>query len=614
MKTTPKQLLTLFALIAIAAQTPVALASQASATVSAIQTSLLPATERLRLIQQRLAQIVKARAEAEEANLKTYTQLALKISKEQFKGSRTAETIINDLLKQLSRLFTEYPESTPEMLGKVFSEQDTHLIKLLVTERRSIRLGITGPLDLAATPEALRDMELQQQFAREFVEALIVQLAKQVCTLQAEQAQKTSSESSSPSSSCSSSSSVSSINSPVINSRSVTKTFSPATPYKQLDKATNQHPLATYEKNLAQSQRNLAHKLYDTLTTFPPELVSLIASYLAPAAKAVAQTLDNHTNGHTDCVNGLAHISDRYFASASSDETVKIWEKDDANRWTCVATLKHKAPVLRVMTLARNGADLPSGIKKHEIAERIVSGTATGEVTLWSRNASKSSQTLEYTPHKFKTSYSDAIADFALLQDNPLTFVSASQDGFLTLHWKQRDGQWKSEQRKCHATPTRLAVLAGTLVCGFENGDIWTYDHDRNNNVLLQGIKFIRNPKRTTSAITCLHACPSGNLLSCNDVGHVRLWTPEIDPIKRLTLSQTPYPLSACTFLPNGTLALCQSYGNLNEIYFVENPETSHDHALHATEESHGDTITDLIAPGQQLISSSLDNSIKVWE
>jgi hypothetical protein len=614
MKIPPKQLLSLFALITIAAQTTVALASQASATVSAIQTSLLPATERHRLIQQRLAQIVKTRAEAEEAQLKMYTQLALKISKEQFKGSRTAETIINDLLKQLSRLFAEYPESTPDMLGKVFSGQDTHLMNLLVTERRNLQLGITGPLDLAATPEALRDMEIQQKLAQEFADNLMVKLTEQVCALHSEQAQKTSSETSSPSSSCSNSSSASSINSPVISSRSVTKTFSPATPYKKLDKATSQHPRTTYEKNLAQSQRNLAHTLYDTLTTLPPELTCLIASYLSPAVKTVAQTLDKRTNGHTDCVNGLAHISDRYFASASSDATVKIWEKNDANRWACVATLEHIVPVMRVMTLARNGTDLPSGIKKHEIAERIASGTTKGDIFVWSRKASKSSQTLEYTPHRLDTSHSGAIADFALLQEDPMTFVSASQDGFLTLHWKQRDGQWKSEQIKCHTTPARITALPGTMICGFENGDIWTYDHNRNNNVLIPSIKFTRNPQRVVSAITCLRVCPSGNLLSCNDVGHVRLWTPELDALKRLAVSQTPYPLSACTFLPNGMIALCQSYGCLNEICFIENPETSQEHTLHKTTESHGDTITELIAPGQQLISSSLDNSIKVWE
>ncbi len=614
MKITLKQLLTFFAFITIAAQTPVALASQAPATVSAIQTSLLPATERHRLIQQRLAQILKTRAEAEEAQLKTHTQLALKISKEQFKGSRTAETIINDLLKQLSRLFTESPESTPDILGKAFSEQDAHLINLLVTERRNLQLGITGPLDLAATPEALRDMEIQQKLAQEFIDNLMVKLAEQVCALHAEQAQKTSSETSSPSSSCSSSSSASSINSPVISSRSVTKSFSPATPHKKLDKATHQHPLATYEKNLAQSQRNLAHKLYDTLTTFPSELTCLIASYLSPAVKAVAQTLDKHTDGHTGCVNGLANISDRYFASASSDATVKIWEKNDENRWACVATLKHEAPVLRVMALARNGEDLPSGIKKHEIAERIVSGTTKGDIFIWHRNASQKSQTLQYAPHKLPTSYSAAITDFALMQDNPMTFVSASQDGFLDLHQKQLDGQWKSKQTKCHITPTRIAAFPGKLVCGFENGDVWTYDYNSNNNVLTPSKQFIRNPQRTPCAITCLHISPGGNILSCNDVGHVRLWSTELQSLKLITLSATSYPLSACIALPNGMLALCQSYGCLNEIYFVENPETSHDPALHTTKGGHGDAITDLIAPGQQLISSSLDNSIKVWE
>lgn len=295
--------------------------------------------------------------------------------------------------------------------------------------------------------------------------------------------------------------------------------------------------------------------------------------------------------------------SDTQFASAS-DETVEIWQKQN-NAWACIASLTHKhaAPVTHVAILARN----------NDLAERIASGELNGNLVVWNRKASKSSNTLEYTQHKL-TSHEEGITDLAPLQEAPLTFVSASQDGTLGLHQKHLDGRWETQKIKCHEAPARLLALAGKLVCGHRNGDISLYDYDPNNNALNSTNKFVRSTKLHPSTITCLCACPDDIILSCNDQGHIRLWTSDLECLKRFSLDGTPYPLSACTTLPNGMLAFARDYGCLHEIYFIEDPINSdNNRTIYPTTEHHSDTITSLITAGNQLISGSLDGKINVW-
>lgn len=373
-----------------------------------------------------------------------------------------------------------------------------------------------------------------------------------------------------------------------------TKLFSPVTPSHRTPLTSYK---ADYEANLAPSQRLLGRTLYGTLLEFPKELTFLIASYVDanPRIKLLNQTLKAR-----DKVNQLVAISDTLFASASG-KTIEIWQKQN-NEWICISLLVHEQPVTCIAILA----------KDHELAERIASGQLNGDISVWNRKSSKSSPTLEYTLHDQLTSHKARITALAQLPETPLTFISASQDKTLGLHKKQLDGQWESKKIKCHATPTQLLALADKLICGHDDGRCMFYHY--NNFDIIYPAHSIPKTNLHPSAVTCLCAYSPDYYFTCFAQGIIMFTSITVEGLERLSRIKTPRTVAACTILPNGMLAFAVNNRGLHEIYCIEDKINSDDCTIYPTTARHSNCITSLITAGNQLVSSSLDGEIKVWD
>lgn len=415
-----------------------------------------------------------------------------------------------------------------------------------------------------------------------------------------------------PSSSCPSSSSASNINSPIICSRTVISTPSPASDVRTIQENTPLNIRVMYQAFPTKNRHDVVEMLYHLLTEFPADLACIVTSYLNFETSPMMNCTQTMRD-HTDKVNALVYISDTLFASVSHDKTAKIWALQNAT-WNCIANLAHDNPVICILVLARNTTDLPSGIKKGALAERLATGTANGKIIIWHRQASKSSPALKYNAEHTLEGYKKSITALALLQEEPRTFVSASEDGTMRLWQKQNTTSWKCLQDfSCNGIPSALVATGGNiLICGMTNGCLASYKYDNTQSKLTASHSV--EPDEGC-LVTTLISCPSGNVISCGFSGSLHIWDPEtLTHFRSISINQAKYPLSTCAILPNGILAIAEWCESLNSINLIPNPETSDIRQITSIIEPHNSCIQSLIPLGKQMASCSADNTIKLWE
>jgi WD40 repeat protein len=380
----------------------------------------------------------------------------------------------------------------------------------------------------------------------------------------------------------------------------------------------------------SEQRHKVATDLYKTLTCLPAELIWIITDYLNCTPDITVPSCIQEIVIHRDGVNALAPLSDKQFASASDDGTVRIftYEKQKNDPWTETATLEHNEQVTALASLNN---------------QELISGTKQGTLSIWDLSKNSTSQSLENTAGK--------IIALARLTETAFVCATLSSHAQPTLTLWKREAKSnlfkKSDPILLLIPPTRLATLANNkLACGFVDGNINIYQYtDTNKGTLNYAYQLYiqkhdreQEQKQRGSMITTLQAGNNPNqLLAASFNGNIRLWDTQancytnIKPYNKRNQNAWPCGITAGTLLPNSSMVLAATDHtqtidlpyNLVAIYPQKNPSQKDSEIRAVLKGAHGAHITSAILVGKQLITSSSEKDeystegaarIKVWK
>jgi len=263
--------------------------------------------------------------------------------------------------------------------------------------------------------------------------------------------------------------------------------------------------------------------------------------HAAPVGGSVAPTttllsgIRVHTlRAHTRSVTTLAVLPDGRLASASEDNTIKLW---DATAGLCVATLEGHSGVVRALTLLTDGRLASCGddcsVRVWDLASASCSTVLRGHVgpihllaalpdgllasggdgpMIWMWNVTTATLAAHIRGHK------DTVTALLALPDGRL--ASGSRDNTVAL-WDPKTAArgWITKIKSRNGPVTHLAAISATLLAsGNADGTVALWD--------AVSRKYVGIAAGHSSAISSLAVLPRGRVATGDVGGTVKVWAP----------------------------------------------------------------------------------------
>ena len=281
--------------------------------------------------------------------------------------------------------------------------------------------------------------------------------------------------------------------------------------------------------------------------------------------------------GHSGGVTALCLLPDGRLASASSDNTIRLW---DASAGVETARLEGHSGGVTALCL------LPDG--------RLASASWDNTIRLWDASAGVETARLE--------GHSDRAVALCLLPDGRL--ASASWDNTIRL-WDasagvetaRLEGHSGGVAALCLLPDGRLASASWPSVSGDNTIRLWDAS---------AGVETARLEGHS-DGVTALCLLPDGRLASASSDNTIRLWDASAG-VETTRLEGHSDLVTALCLLPDGRLASA-SWDNTIRLWDASaGVET-------ARLEGHSDGVTALcLLPDGRLASASWDNTIRLWD
>ncbi len=273
--------------------------------------------------------------------------------------------------------------------------------------------------------------------------------------------------------------------------------------------------------------------------------------------------------GHTETVQALAVLPDGTLASASGDRTVRVW---DSATGRCLHALQGHTEGVEALAVLANGTLASAG----------------RTVRVWDPATGHCLRVLE--GHRWPVNALAALPDG--------TLASASADETVRV-WDPATGRCLHVLEGHRWPVNALAVLPDGTLASASVGTVRVWDAATGRCLhVLEGLML---------DVNALAVLPDGTLASASLDTTVRVWDPATDRCLHVLEGHTN-TVWALAVLPDGTLASA----GLDHTVRVWDPATSR--SLHVLE-GHSDDVNALaVLPDGTLASASFDKTVRMWD
>ena len=314
-----------------------------------------------------------------------------------------------------------------------------------------------------------------------------------------------------------------------------------------------------------------AKQVLGQLTSVPPETKLQVDLALQQAVDNVTEK--NTFVGHKDVVNGVSYSRDgQLIASASSDNTVKIWHRDGKLERTLIG---HQDSVIDVAFSPQE--------------DLIASASEDNTVKLWN-----SKGILKNTLNGHRGSVHRVV-----FSDRGNLIASAGEDKTVRL-WNTKGGLVNilaHHQREVLAVA--FAPDGQTIATGDRSGTLYLWNP--------QG-KLIRKFSAHSLPIRGIDFSPDGQTIATGGDNKVlRLW--QLNGNLKNILPGYEAPITGVEFSPDGKLIGTSSWDNTIKLWH-------HDGTLHSNLEGHQGRVWRLAwsPDGSTIATAGWDNTVKLWQ
>ena len=318
------------------------------------------------------------------------------------------------------------------------------------------------------------------------------------------------------------------------------------------------------------------------LDILPHDLNNPDRPYTPEAEMALRYACEHYSGtlrGHTYDVNSATFSPDgRYIVSASSDNTLKIW---DTKKWECIKTLEgHTSSV-------NSAAFSPDG-------RYIVSASLDKTIKIWDTKNWECIKTLEGHTKPVNS---------ATFSPDGKYIVSASDDKTIKI--------WSTKSGECTKTLEGHAGFVKSVTYSPDGKYIVSASNDNTLKIWsTENWECIKTLEGHTYIVTSATFSPDGKyIVSASDDKTIKIWSTKSGECTK-TLEGHAGFVKSVTYSPDGKYIVSASNDNTLKIWSTENWECI------KTLEGHKDWVRSAtFSPdGRYIVSASIDKTLKIWD